>query len=146
MTTPIVILSGGFDPVHRGHIQLITQAAHYGEVHILLNSDEWLANKKGRYFMTWEARAEILRAMRDVADVHDVDDTTGGISDVLRGIDILRKRYLGRPVCFANGGDRHNGNTPEVRFCEENDIQLLFNVGGAKSESSSRLIKAASGN
>lgn len=70
----IVIATGGFDPVHRGHIEYFQEAATFGELIIGLNSDEWLVKKKGKNFMDWDERAAIIKEFRSVTDVIDFED------------------------------------------------------------------------
>lgn len=129
----IICVSGGCDPAHSGHIRMILDAARYGDVVVILNSDDWLMRKKGYKFMSWEERAEILMAIKGVTDVVQVDDSDGTVCEALRRI---------RPEYFANGGDRKVGNTPEGDVCAELGIEMLWNIGGEKSQSSSWLIDA----
>ena len=131
-----VAVSGGFDPVHKGHIRMILEAAKYGEVIIILNSDEWLTRKKGFSFMQWEHRAEILEAVRGVKKVVRVDDSDNTVCEALR---------REKPTYFANGGDRLNTNTPEIAVCEEEGIELLWNIGGEKADSSSSIVNRVKG-
>ena len=128
----IIVLSGGMDPLHVGHIRMIEAAAKIGKVVIALNSDEWLLRKKGFYFMPWEERAEILMALRDVHNVIPVDDSDDTVCNVLR-------RF--KPDYFGNGGDRKIDNTPEKQLCEELGIEMVWNLGGTKMQSSSDLVK-----
>jgi len=72
---PIVAVSGGFDPLHKGHIRLIRDAARYGDVIVILNSDAWLQRKKAYKFMDWDSRSEILSAIKGVVAVVQVDDS-----------------------------------------------------------------------
>lgn len=135
------IISGGFDPVHKGHVRLIKEAAsQHGFVICILNSDEWLVRKKGRAFMPWEDRKEILEHMHYVAQVVPVDDADG---TVCAGLKAIFAQYPGIRLTFCNGGDRVGENVPEVSLCNELGIHLAFNVGGGKVESSSRLIAEA---
>jgi D-beta-D-heptose 7-phosphate kinase/D-beta-D-heptose 1-phosphate adenosyltransferase len=116
---PTVMVSGGFDPVHAGHIRMIRDAANFGNVIVIANSDQWLFQKKGFVFMTFDQRAEILNAIKGVILVDSVD-------------------------FFANGGDRGRTNTPEQSVCEELGVKLLWGVGGDKKlASSSDLVKNA---
>ena len=130
-----VVVSGGFDPVHIGHVRLILAAAEYGDVIVVANSDSWLYRKKGFVFMTWEQRKEILEALKGVVRVEWVDDTDETVCEALRRI---------KPTYFANGGDRKGDNVPEVAVCEELGIEMLWNMGGSKIESSSDLVNKAS--
>lgn len=131
---PIVAISGGFDPLHEGHLDYIYEAAQWGDVHVYLNTDEWLMRKKGFVFLPFRQRARILMAMRGVALVIPADDADGTVCDTIRKF---------KPNYFANGGDRHPENTPEVQLCDELGIGLLFNIGGKKIESSSELVAKA---
>ena len=130
---PTVMVSGGFDPVHAGHIRMIRHAAQYGDVIVIANSDDWLFRKKGFVFMEWERRVEILNAIKGVVLVDSVDDSDGTVCDAIR-------RH--KPTFFANGGDRGKSNTPEQTVCEELGVELLWGIGGEeKVDSSSDLAK-----
>tara|TARA_R110002167_G_scaffold19903_6_gene72976 strand:- start:1567 stop:1989 length:423 start_codon:yes stop_codon:yes gene_type:complete len=128
-----VALSGGFDPIHVGHVRMIQAAAEMGDVTVIANSDEWLMRKKGYIFMKYEERQEILNAIKGVYDVvkaSDIDDT------------VCATLLFLRPDIFANGGDRKEGNIPEYALCEDMGIKMKFGVGGDdKPQSSSWLIE-----
>ena len=129
---PLIAVSGGFDPVHIGHIRMINDASRYGDVLVIINSDDWLMRKKGYVFMPWLERAEIMGNIKGVTIVTGVDDTDGTVCEAL-------KRH--NPDAFANGGDRKTENTPEMNVCEELKIQMLWSVGGNdKPQSSSWLV------
>ena len=129
---PLIAVSGGFDPVHIGHIRMIKDAARYGDVMVIINSDDWLMRKKGYVFMPYEERVEIMGNIKGVALVTSVDDSDGTVCQALR-------RH--KPDAFANGGDRKTENTPEMDVCEELGIQLMWAVGGNnKPQSSSWLV------
>ena len=135
----IVLVSGGFDPIHSGHIKLIREASQYGKVVVLLNSDKWLQNKKGKEFLPFYEREIIMKELKNVIDVLGFDDSDKTCIDGLR---IARKKYIKENIMFANGGDRNDKTTPESVFCEENNIELLWGVGGNdKSNSSSWILK-----
>lgn len=129
----VIAISGGFDPVHIGHIDYILCAGLYGAVTVILNSDEWLMRKKGYVFQKWHERAAILRAIKGVEHVVPVDDADGTVCEALQKF---------RPEIFANGGDRTTQNTPEMNLCEELGIRMVFGVGGGKRQSSSELVNA----
>lgn len=133
---PTIAISGGFDPIHEGHIRLIHDAALVGDVVVILNSDEWLIRKKGYAFQPWLARAYILRAITGVYSVVPVDDSDG---TVLKALATLKPDY------FANGGDRTAENTPEMVYCLDYGIKPLFGIGGEKVASSSELVGAVRG-
>jgi len=128
----IICVSGGFDPAHRGHVELFKDASAYGKVVVILNSDTWLDRKKGYHLMDWEDRAEILKAFKYIDDVVAVDDLNGGT--VCEALKIIK------PDFFGNGGDRTKLNTPEAALCEELGIELVWGLGGSKTRSSSELI------
>ena len=126
-----IAISGGFDPVHIGHLNMITDAAENGSVIVILNSDLWLEQKKGYVFMPFEERKAILEAFSDVHHVIDVDDSDGTVCAALDQL---------RPCYFGNGGDRVSDNVPEVKFCKKYGIGLRWNLGGHKIQSSSELV------
>ena len=129
-----VMVSGGFDPIHVGHVRMIRAAAAYGDVIVVANSDEWLFRKKGFNFMGFNERKEILMAFKGVIDVVPVDDDDGTVCSAI---------IEHKPTYFANGGDRTSDNTPEKLVCEELGIKMLWNVGGQKIQSSSELVETA---
>lgn len=132
-TPPTVMVSGGFDPVHAGHIKMIRHAAQFGDVIVIANSDNWLYRKKGFVFMDFSQRKEILEAIKGVIVVDSVNDKDGTVCEAIR-------RH--KPDFFANGGDRKKHNTPEISVCEEMGIKLLWGIGGNKKlTSSSELIQ-----
>ena len=127
-----VMVSGGFDPVHVGHIRMIREAAQHGDVIVIANSDSWLHRKKGYVFMDFEKRSEILNALKGVIIVDSVDDSDGTVCEAIR-------RHA--PTYFANGGDRGRTNTPEQDVCEELGVELLWGIGGDyKADASSNLV------
>lgn len=139
MTNKYVAVSGGFDPVHKGHLEMIEEAAELGNVVILLNSDNWLANKKGKPFMDEDQRQYIMNSIKGVCEVIVMSDSDG---TALSGLKEFKEIYgiEDNLLYFANGGDRSNTNVPEVDYCLVNDIELLWNVGGQKTSSSSHLL------
>lgn len=130
----IICVSGGFDPLHAGHLEMFRQAASHGPLTVILNSDAWLTRKKGFVFLPWDQRAAIIGDLRHVHKVVLVADEDGTVCEALRRI---------RPRYFANGGDRKLDNTPETALCDELGIELLWNIGGEKSESSSEIATRA---
>jgi len=129
-----VCVSGGFDPVHIGHLRMLQEAAAFGKVIVIVNSDDWLMRKKGYIFMPFEERCEILRGFASVDETVVVDDTDGTVCEALQRV---------RPTYFANGGDRKVDNTPEMKLCEELGIELLWNTGGGKIQSSRDLVNTS---
>ena len=129
---PTVMVSGGFDPVHAGHIRMIRAAAEYGDVIVIANSDDWLWRKKGFVFMEYARRVEILNAIKGVILVDSVDDADDTVCEAISRL---------RPTYFANGGDRGRSNTPEQDVCEELGVKMLWGIGGEeKLQSSSELV------
>lgn len=132
----VVAVSGGFDPIHVGHVRMILEAKALGdELVVILNNDNWLKKKKGSAFMPEEQRKEIIEAIRGVDRVvltkHIPDDEDRSVCEALREI---------HPDIFANGGDRFSDNIPEAVLCRELGIETVFNVGaGGKMQSSSWL-------
>jgi cytidyltransferase-like protein len=130
----IVAVSGGFDPIHVGHIRMIQEAAALGdELVVIINNDHWLTKKKGYVFMPQDQRKEVIEAMRGVTKVvftmHEQDDEDSSVCRDLRNI---------TPHIFANGGDRFADNIPEAILCKELGIETVFNIGqGGKVQSSS---------
>lgn len=127
----IIAVSGGFDPIHMGHIRMIREAAKLGDVVVILNSDDWLKRKKSYNFMSFKERSYIAGSIKGVMMVSGVDDSDGSVCEALRRI---------KPDAFANGGDRYESNTPEMDVCNELGIEMLWNIGGEKEQSSSALV------
>ena len=135
---PIVVtVSGGFDPLHFGHVRMFQDAKKLGDrLIVILNNDHWLRYKKGFVFMPQKERKEIIEAIGCVDKVVYTTHTKGtrdmSICDSLRKI---------RPDIFANGGDRKLVNIPEVPVCREIGCRMVFNMGrGGKVQSSSELV------
>ena len=135
----IVLVSGGFDPIHSGHIKLILGASNHGKVVILLNSDSWLRKKKGKEFLPFNERKIIMQNIKNVIDVLEFDDND---KTCVNGIKEAINKYKNHNIKFANGGDRDNKNTPEIDFCKNQNIETLWGIGGNdKSNSSSWILK-----
>jgi D-beta-D-heptose 7-phosphate kinase/D-beta-D-heptose 1-phosphate adenosyltransferase len=134
-----IAVSGGFDPLHVGHLRMFEEARKLG-VHltVILNNDNWLRKKKGFVFMPELERAEIIRGLKCVDQVvvtnHDAECADPSVCRELSLLDI---------DVFANGGDRVASNTPEGDLCARMGIQMAFNVGGGKAQSSGWLTDAA---
>lgn len=136
---PIVIaVSGGFDPIHIGHIRYIEGAKEFGDkVVVILNNDNWLRAKKGHVFMPQRERKEIIEALRVVDKVVLTRHPKG-----TKDFSVNEALQRAKPNIFANGGDRVRKNIPEVKVCKELGCKMIFNVGsGGKVQSSSWLLR-----
>ncbi len=138
----IVAVSGGFDPLHIGHVRMFQEAKKLGDhLVVILNNDNWLRTKKGFAFMPEHERKEIIQAIHCVDEVIITSHTEG---DMDRSV--CRELSVVRPHVFANGGDRKpDGDpVPEVALCTQLGIEVIYNIGhGGKVQSSSWLIDAA---
>lgn len=133
----IILITGGFDPVHSGHISYIKAAKALGDVLIVgANSDAWLTRKKGAPFMPFEERAEILKNITGVDRVINFDDDDGSAKDAIRKV---RDIYPDDHIIFANGGDRTSTNSPEMDVIDDN-LSFVFGVGGEDKKNSSSWI------
>jgi cytidyltransferase-like protein len=134
----ISVVSGGFDPLHSGHIHYLQSAAQYGDVLVVLvNSDEWLTRKKGRPFMPFVERSVIIERMDMVDKVFAVNDDDGSVT---LGLEQIRNEYgHDHEYVFCNGGDRGKDNIPEM---DVDGYAFEFAVGGDnKANSSSWILK-----
>jgi cytidyltransferase-like protein len=133
----VVIITGGFDPLHSGHIEYIRAARELGDMLIVgVNSDEWLVRKKGRSFMPASERRQIIAAIKGVdkaVEFNDRDDTSKAV------INWARLTYPNAKIIFANGGDRTADNIPEMDTDVKN-IEFVFGVGGNNKLNSSSWI------
>ena len=130
----VVAVSGGFDPLHMGHIKHFKEAKKLGDyLVVFLNTDEWLTEKKGKPFMNFEERKEILESIKYVDEVVKVIDKDKSIARTLEMI---------KPDILAKGGNRVKKNLPknEVDTCQRLGIRMVFGVGGGKIQSSSWLL------
>ena len=135
----IVLITGGFDPLHSGHIAYIKAARELGDSLIVgVNSDEWLRRKKGQEFMPWEERATIIAALHDVDRVINFDDSDNSAKDAIRKV---RAIYPTAQIIFANGGDRTKENITEMDLLSEMlHLEFVFGVGGENKMNSSSWI------
>lgn len=135
----IIIISGGFDPVHKGHVRMIQAASEKCEMLIVgVNSDDWLSRKKGKEFMTFKERVEIMSAFKGVGYAVGFPDNDNSASALISKV---RALYPESSIAFGNGGDRIQNNVPEVQVCLDNNVEMIWNLGGGKIQSSSVLIK-----
>jgi cytidyltransferase-like protein len=133
----IVLITGGFDPLHSGHIAYFKAAKELGDILVVgVNSDAWLTRKKGSPFMPYKERAEIIRNIVGVDFVIDFNDADGSAK---HAIQMVRQSYPQDAIIFANGGDRTNDNIPEMDIADDN-LQFVFGVGGFNKANSSSWI------
>jgi len=133
----IVLVTGGFDPVHSGHIAYLEAARQLGDILVVgVNSDAWLERKKGRAFMPLKERITIMRSLQGVDFVIDFDDRDGSAR---RAITMTRQSYPQDRIIFANGGDRTDANIPEMDVTDAN-LEFRFGVGGENKRNSSSWI------
>ena len=134
----IVAVSGGFDPVHVGHVRLFQEAKKLGdELVVILNNDHWLRSKKGFVFMPERERKELLEGIGCVNKVMLTKHKAG-----TKDLSVCRTLRELKPRVFANGGDRTRRNIPEIALCKKIGTKMIFGVGrGGKVQSSSRLLK-----
>jgi len=131
----IVLVTGGFDPLHSGHISYFNTARELGDKLIVgLNSDDWLTRKKGKSFMPWSERATIVSALHSVDRVINFNDNDNTAIDAIRK---TKELFPNHNIIFANGGDRTKDNVPEMVF---DDVEFVFGVGGANKANSSSWI------
>ena len=135
----LVLVSGGFDPIHSGHLTLIQEASKFGDVVVLLNSDGWLRKKKGKEFLPYTEREIIMSSIKKVIDVISFDDSD---TTCIEGIRKAIIKYPNQKIKFANGGDRNNKTTPspETIFCKNNKVETLWAIGGDTKLNSSSWI------
>jgi cytidyltransferase-like protein len=133
----IVLATGGFDPAHSGHIAYLSAARDLGDCLIVgVNSDAWLTRKKGRAFMPYSERVQVVENLRFVDAIVDYDDSDGSSRDAIRQV---RAQNPDAHIIFANGGDRVSANIPEMDF-EDANLEFRFAVGGATKANSSSWI------
>jgi cytidyltransferase-like protein len=131
----VVLVTGGFDPLHSGHIEYFKAARRLGNLLVVgINSDEWLARKKGQAFMPASERRAIIENIYQVHRVIEFNDSDNTAIDAIRKVKELFPMYK---VVFANGGDRTADNIPEMVF---DDVEFAFGVGGEDKKNSSSWI------
>jgi cytidyltransferase-like protein len=132
----LVVVTGGFDPLHSGHISYLIEAKKLGSYLLVgVNSDEWLQRKKGRAFMPIDERSSIISNLKCVDGVLDFDDSDGSACSLLQYIKDTYKQF--DEIIFANGGDRTEENIPEMSVT---GITFAFGVGGNNKANSSSWI------
>jgi D-beta-D-heptose 7-phosphate kinase/D-beta-D-heptose 1-phosphate adenosyltransferase len=135
----IVLVTGGFDPLHSGHIDYFKAARSLGdELHVGLNSDKWLTNKKGRPFMPFEERATVIENLSMVDKVISFDDSDNSACGAIYKTMATNSNIK---IIFANGGDRTNTTTPEYKtYHDFTNVEFSFGVGGENKKNSSSWI------
>ena len=109
----LIVVSGGFDPIHSGHIAYFKSAKSHGDKLIVaLNSDAWLEKKKGKFFMPFHERRSIVEAIKYVDEVISFEDDEKG--SCINALEAIKKTYPNEEIYFANGGDRDKKNIPEM--------------------------------
>jgi cytidyltransferase-like protein len=132
----VVIVTGGFDPLHSGHIAYFKAAKELGDILCVgVNSDEWLGRKKGKSFMPFEERKAIVENIKGVGMAFGFNDDDGSAVEAIRQIKSAFPRNS--EIIFANGGDRTKDNIPEMVF---DDVEFVFGVGGEDKKNSSSWI------
>lgn len=136
----IVLVTGGFDPVHSGHIKYLETAKSLGDKLIVgLNSDAWLTRKKGRPFMPMVERVQIMQALKCVDQVVFFGDFYDADGSAKKFIQETLDLYPNDEVIFANGGDRTATNIPEMEI-QDNRLSFAFGIGGEDKANSSSWI------
>jgi len=131
----IVLVTGGFDPIHSGHLAYFQAAKQLGDKLVVgLNSDAWLTRKKSRPFMPMSERFALVSALSIVDEVVVYNDDDGSSCDAIR---LVKMRYPDADIIFANGGDRTASNIPEMSI---KDVEFRFGVGGDNKANSSSWI------
>ena len=133
----IVIATGGFDPIHSGHIKYLNAAKNLGDMLVVgVNSDEWLTRKKGKPFLNYEERRLIVSNLKSVDFVVKFNDSDNSAKDAILEI---RKMSPSGYLIFANGGDRTKENIPEMDIVDDK-LEFVFGVGGEDKQNSSSWI------
>ena len=142
----VILVSGGFDPVHKGHLEMIEEVAKLGnEVWVILNNDKWLTNKKGKPFMKEDERKYLMSRIKNVTNVIVCNPRGGDDQTVCDGIyeaiNQYRRKFKGKmSMAFGNGGDRIEGNIPEKEYCDSMKVSFVWGLG-KKVQSSSWLLE-----
>tara|TARA_B100000242_G_scaffold290882_1_gene263092 strand:+ start:1085 stop:1855 length:771 start_codon:yes stop_codon:yes gene_type:complete len=136
----IVLVTGGFDPLHSGHIDLFNEAKKLGDTLIVgVNTDEWLTRKKGRPFMPFEERHAIVSNLKMVDDTVSWDDSDDSACGAI--FKLMCTKAHNKKIIFANGGDRDKDNIPELKlYGDVPQVEFAFGVGGDFKKNSSSWI------
>lgn len=140
MKKTVVVTSGGFDPIHQGHIEYLELASKLGDIHIcIMNSDDFLIKKKGYCLLNEKNRLSVLSGLSCIDTVVRSVDTDNTVNETLSVLRKLYPEYLYNMI-FAKGGDRNSKEIPEASICKELGIDIVDELG-AKIESSSKLVR-----
>ena len=133
----ISIVSGGFDPIHPGHIMMMKDCLKFSNYLIVgVNSNKWLINKKGNYFMDIQHRLYVVSSLNVVNETMEFEDDDKGSANNL--LIKIRNKYSNDKIIFANGGDRSDSSKIlEFETAKQYNIDLKFGIGGSHKESSS---------
>ena len=133
----ISIVSGGFDPIHPGHIMMMKDCLKFSNYLIVgVNSNKWLINKKGNYFMDIQHRIYVVSSLNVVNETMEFEDDDKGSANNL--LIKIRNKYSNDKIIFANGGDRSDSSKIlEFEIAKQYNIDLKFGIGGSHKESSS---------
>ena len=133
----ISIVSGGFDPIHPGHIMMMKDCLKFSNYLIVgVNSNKWLINKKGNYFMDIQHRLYVVSSLNVVNETMEFEDDHNGSANNL--LIKIRNKYSNDKIIFANGGDRSDSSKIlEFETAKQYNIDLKFGIGGSHKESSS---------
>jgi D-beta-D-heptose 7-phosphate kinase/D-beta-D-heptose 1-phosphate adenosyltransferase len=132
----VIVVSGGFDPLHYGHVRYFKEARKLGDkLIVILNTDNFLRLKKGYVFMRFNERKEIIESIKYVDKIVKCIDKDNTVCETLK---MLKKKYPN--LTFSKGGDKNISNIPEAQTCDNCGIRMVFDVGGGKIQSSSWLI------
>ena len=132
----VVLVTGGFDPIHSGHLSYLYEARELGRLIVGVNSDAWLERKKGKAFMPFTERIAILQSLKCVTACIDFDDSDNTAKDAIYRV---RMMFPNTTIVFANGGDRTNDNIPEMDVMDGN-VEFVFGIGGNTKRNSSSWI------
>jgi len=133
----VVLITGGFDPIHSGHIAYFKAARKLGDILVVgVNSDDWLVRKKGKYFLPFNERATIVESIKGVSYTLAFDDSDGSAKDAIVKV---RHSWPNSNIIFANGGDRTSTNIPEMDIVDDK-LTFTFGVGGEDKKNSSSWI------
>jgi len=137
----IILATGGFDPIHSGHLQYLQHAKNLGDrLYVGINSDDWLIRKKGQAFLNFSERATIVSNLRMVDAIVDFDDADNSANDAIRQV---CEHHPNDQIYFVNGGDRNHNNIPEMSLLNDSkfsNLKFLFGIGGNNKQNSSSTI------